>query len=68
MFKEKKNKKTQYLANKCFESPFHLFLVLTSKEKEFKKHKDKWTKIKSMINSNTSLDEKQTNELWYLLE
>lgn len=55
--------RTQYLANKCFEFPSHPFLVLTSKGKEFEKDKDRWTEIKAMINSSTSLDEKQKNEL-----
>ncbi len=48
----------QYHANKCFESPFHIFLHLASKGRESKNEEDRQTKIKAKVHLSTSLDEK----------
>ncbi len=54
----KEQLKTQNHANKCFESPFHLFLHLTLEGRESKNEEDRWIKIKAKVHLNTSLDEK----------
>ncbi len=58
----------QDLANKCFEFPSQIFLVLPLGGRESRNEEDRWTEIKTKIHLNTSFDEKQTNELWSLFE
>ncbi len=54
----KEEQRTQDLANMCFESPFHIFLHLTLKGREFKNEEDRWTKMKVKVHLITSFDEK----------
>jgi hypothetical protein len=54
----KEKQRTQDPTNKCFESPFHIFLHLVSEGRESKNEEDRWTKIKAKVHLNTSLDDK----------
>ncbi len=66
--KVEEEQRIQDPTNKCFEFSSQIFLVLPLGGREFRNEEDKWIEIKTKIHLNTSLDKKQTDELWSLLE
>jgi hypothetical protein len=60
----------QHVAARCCGESATLYssLLRRGQHSEFRNEEDKWIEIKTKIHLNTSLDKKQTDDLWSLLE